>query len=165
MLGDWLGLFEGDKLGEELGDELGDWLGLEDGDKLGDWLGLAEGACVLGDWLGLAEGACVVGDCVGLSEGDSVGLKEVGDALGLADGLEVGFEVGLGVNKPTGGILFGDAVGVSVKQFGVTQTYSPLAAGLPVDTVSPSLVLKWNSKKLLVMLSRPLTELINQQPS
>ena len=137
---------------------------------LGAWLRLTEGFCVEGDCVGLAEGAWVVGDCVGLAEGELVGLKEVGDALGLADGLEVGFEVGLGVNKPTGGIpiggiLFGDAVGVSVKQFGVTQTNSPLAAGLPVDTVSPSLVLKWNSKKLLVMLSRPLTELINQQPS
>ena len=98
----------------------------------------------------------MVGDCVGLTEGESVGLEEVGDALGLADGLEVG----LGVNKPMGGILFGDAVGVSVKQFGVTQTNSPKLSDIvrPVDTVSPSLVLKWNSKILLVMLSSPVME-------
>ena len=106
----------------------------------------------------------MLGDWLGLAEGKFVGLED-GDKLGLADGLEVGFEVGLGVNKPTGGMPFGAEVGDSVKQFGVTQANSPFAAGLPVDIVSPSLVLKWNSRKLLVVLSRRLMELTNQHPS
>ena len=84
---------------------------------------------MVGAWLGLLDG---------LAEGESVGLDELAAWLGLADGCPVG----LGVNKPTGGMPFGAEVGDSVKQFGVTHTKSPLAAGRPVDTVSPPLVLK-----------------------
>jgi hypothetical protein len=92
VLGDKLGLSDGDLLGETetLGDLDGDKLGLLEGLKLG----LSEGEALgeietLGDLLGLTEGESdgdLLGDLLGLNEGDFDGLK-LGDLLGDNDGL------------------------------------------------------------------------------
>ena len=74
MLGDKLGLFDGEALGDEVGNLLGNRLGLFEGDELGD---------ALGNWLGLEDGDAL--GAVGVELGD-----ELGDWLGLFDGLTVG---------------------------------------------------------------------------